>query len=421
MTNSPAAGFAMSQFNSRFYSLALGTILGILSLQPAQAQTFTVLHHFTGGADGGNPWAGLTMDRAGNLYGTASSGGTHLSGTVFKLTRSRTGWTFNPLYSFAGGSNDGSSPIARILFAPSGSPYGTTAGGGPIGFGTVYNLRPPARTCGRVLCPWNESVVHGFAPADGFYPTGDLLFDQSGNIFGTAMDGPNGGECGGNGCGVVFKLAQSQGNWIYNIVYQFRPAPDANVPQGGLLSDSSGNFYGTTCDGGTQNRGTVFRMTPSGSEQILYNFQAQSDGYCPATGLIFDSAGNLYGTASNGGAHDGGTAFELMPSNGGWNFVLLYSFGFHALASALTMDAPGNLYGTTFGAGAFGNGAVFKLTPSQGGWVYTSLHDFTNGDDGGFPISTVVFDANGHLYGTAAQGADQECFFGCGVVWEITL
>ena len=394
--------------------------LAAITTEAAQAQTFTVLHQFTGGPDGGNPWAGLTIDRAGNLYGTASMGGTYQFGTAFKLTHTGTGWTFNPLYSFKGGSNDGGSPIARILFSPSGSLYGTTVGGGPIGFGTVYEVRPPARTCGRVLCPWNETVIHGFHQADGFYPTGDLLFDQAGNIYGTAMDGPIGGQCGGNGCGVVFKLTQSQGNWIYNIVYQFNPAPDANVPQGGLIADSSGNFYGTTCDGGTHNKGTVFSVTPLGSEQILYNFQAQSDGFCPASGLIFDSAGNLYGTASNGGAQNGGTAFELVHPGGGWNFVLLYSFGFHALASTLTMDAAGNLYGTTSGAGAFGDGAIFKLSPSQGGWVYTSLHDFTNGADGSVPISNVIFDANGNLYGTAAQGAEQNCFFGCGVVWEIT-
>ncbi len=109
-----------------------------------------------------------------------------------------------------------------------------------------------------------------------------------------------------------------------------------------------------------------------------------------------------------------------MSSNGSWNFVLLHSFGFHALPSGLTRDSAGNLYGATYAAGAFGYGAIFKLTPSQGGWVYTSLHDFTNGADGANPVSGVILDGNGNIYGTASQGAQQACFYGCGTVWEIT-
>ena len=169
MTNRFQLFTSVLRSSLRATAVALVVVLALtpFAAQSVYAQTFTVLHSFTGGSDGGNSWAGLTIDRAGNLYGTASSGGTHQGGTVFKLTRAGTGWTFNPLYSFAGGSNDGLGPIARVLFSPNGSLYGTTAGGGPIGFGTVYNMRPPARTCERVLCPWSESVVHGFAPADG--------------------------------------------------------------------------------------------------------------------------------------------------------------------------------------------------------------------------------------------------------------
>ena len=410
-------------YRARTSVLSTLCLWAIVLSPAANAQTFSVLHSFTGGTDGANPWAGLTMDRAGNLYGAAMSGGTNQLGTVFKLSHSEAGWTFNPLYSFAGSPDDGNSPVTSPVFGPNGTLYGVTSGGGPIGFGTAYNVTPPARICSRVLCPWNETVIHEFPDpmgVDGFYPTGSPLFDQTGEIYGTTMDGPHGGTCGGNGCGVAYKLTQSQGTWTENIVYTFNPAPDSNLPQGGLIFGSSGNLYGTACEGGTHNYGTVFQMTTSGVESILYNFQNESDGQCPAAALIFDTTGNLYSTASNGGASNGGTAFELMSSNGNWDFVLLYSFGFHALPSALTMDSAGNLYGTTYAAGAFGYGAVFKLTHSQSGWTYTSLHDFTNGADGANPVSGVIFDANGNLYGTASQGAQQICFLGCGVVWEIT-
>ncbi len=284
----------------------------IVLFSAAHAQTFSVLHSFTGGADGGNPWAGLTLDRAGNLYGTAMGGGTHQLGNVFKLSHSQAGWTFNPLYSFAGSPDDGNSPIASMVFGPNGTLYGVTSGGGPIGFGTAFNVTPPARICSRVLCPWDETVIHEFPDpmgVDGFFPTGSPLFDQAGDIYGTTMDGPHGDTCGGNGCGVVYKLTQSQGSWTESIVYNFNPAPDSNLPQGGLIFDSSGDLYGTACAGGTHNDGTVFKMTTSGVENILYNFQNQSDGQCPDSPLIFDPAGNLYSTASNGGANNGGTAF----------------------------------------------------------------------------------------------------------------
>jgi len=412
----------LGSFKTLAFATALFCVLTIVATQSAEGQTFTVLHSFNGGDDGGHPLSGLTMDRAGNFYGTASDGGAHQSGTVFKLTHSGAGWTLNPLYSFAGGNNDGIGPAARVVFGPNGSLYGTTAGGGPFGYGTIFNLRPPAKACGKVLCTWTETVLHTFPDpvgSDGFFPTGDLIFDQTGSIYGTAQFGPGNG-CYGNGCGMVYKMTSSGGGWSESVVYRFGEAPDANIPEGGLILDQSGDFYGTACFGGSHNHGAVFQMTASGTEHVIYSFQAQSDGKCPAAGLIFNPAGNLYSTASDGGVNSGGTAFELMPSNGGWKFVLLYSFDFHALPSTLARDNTGNLYGTTYTAGAFGYGAVFELTPSHGGWEYTSLHDFTNGSDGANPAAGVALDANGNVYGTASQGAAQGCILGCGVVWEVT-
>jgi len=138
-------------------------------------------------------------------------------------------------------------------------------------------------------------------------------------------------------------------------------------------------------------------------------------------GLIFDQAGNLYGSASSGGSGNGGTVFELMPSNGNWNFNLLYSLSGsggsrNGPLRSLTMDAAGNLYGTTYSDGAYGAGSVFKLKPSNGAWTYTDLYDFTGGDDGANPYGGVTLDANGNLYGTTAFGGASDA----GVVWEIT-
>jgi hypothetical protein len=178
------------------------TLLGALMFgaQVAQAQTFTVLHNFTGGLDGSSPYAGLSMDGGGNLYGTTSAGGTGY-GAVFELSRKGSGWVFHPLYSFAGGT-DGEGPVARVIMGPNGTLYGTTyAGGVPgcsggYGCGTVFNLRPSPIVCRAVLCSWVETVLYSFnGDSDGANPLlGDIVFDQSGNLYGTTENG------GGVGC-----------------------------------------------------------------------------------------------------------------------------------------------------------------------------------------------------------------------------
>ena len=178
-----------------FFLLVL--LLVLLTPQPAQAQTFKVIYNFTGGQDGGAPGAGLTMDRAGNLYGTATGGGSSGNGTVFKLSHKGSGkgsgWVLAPLYSFQGG-NDGATPIARVIFGPDGSLYGTTTYGGIQGCrfgydtcGTVFKLQPPPVACKTALCPWTETVLYRFTGgSDGGHPqNGDLLFDQSGTLYGT--------------------------------------------------------------------------------------------------------------------------------------------------------------------------------------------------------------------------------------------
>jgi uncharacterized repeat protein (TIGR03803 family) len=211
-----------------------------------------------------------------------------------------------------------------------------------------------------------------------------------------------------------------------NTLYSFSGSPsDGSAPENGLIFDDAGNLYSTTLEGGINDLGTVFQLTPSGSgwaENILYKFQCGNDGLYSWAGLIFDPSGNLYGAASEVCGGGGGTVFELTPSGGSWTYSLVYSFTRDANCTpgggpegTLVMDGAGNLYGTTVCGGANDLGTVFKLTPSGGSWTYTSLHDFTGGSDGRNPYCKVVFDTSGNLYGTASGGGSQNA----GVVWEI--
>ena len=412
-------------------ALAIATVfaLTVALTQSAQTQTFTVLHNFTGGGDGEWPYAGLTIDQAGNLYGTTTGAGT--GGNAFKLSKKGSGWILNLLHTFSGGS-DGGYPAARVIFGPDGSLYGTTEEGGEGGCefcGTVFSLKPPATACKTALCPWTQTVLYTFTGgSDGSGPGGgDLIFDQAGNLYGTTQAGGYlGGVCSANGgCGVVFELTPSNGGWTESVVYTFTGGSDGANPYAGVIFDKAGNLYGTSFLGGNPGCfyggcGAVFQLTPSGSGwavNVLYSFQGGSDGGEPIGGLIFDGSGNLYGTTTLGGSDSGGTIFELTPSGGGWTFDVLYNFtGYYGSWGSLVMDAAGNLYGTAVGGGAYGTGSIFKLTRSGGSWSYTSLHDFYSPTDGGSPFCNVVFDANGNLYGTTPwQGPG-----GQGTAWEIT-
>ncbi len=409
----------------------------ILSV-PAAAQTFTVLHSFMG-SDGGTPNAGLTMDRAGNLYGTTMVGGNYNPscfantgcGTVFKLSHSGTGWVLSELYRF-NGTSDGATPMARVVLGPDGALYGTTYYLGPNGDGTVFKLQPPATFCHSISCPWTQTTLIGLAQSTGDAPLGDLTFDAAGNIYGTTALGGIFRNCEGSGCGVVYKLSRSGGSWTEDILYNFTDGADGGMPASGVIFDQAGNLYGTTMTEIFQGHmaGVVFELSPSSgswTEKTLYHFTGGDDGSRPNTPLIRDAAGNLYGTTEYAGSGRGGTAFELSPAGNNWNFTLLQSFsGLAGSEGALIQDAAGNLYGTTNVDGLYGYGSVFKLTPSNGGYVYTSLHDFTAGSDGAYPYSNLVMDSQGNLYGTASSGGlSGHCwnYLGyptCGVVFEIT-
>jgi uncharacterized repeat protein (TIGR03803 family) len=228
---------------------------------------------------------------------------------------------------------------------------------------------------------------------------------------------------GHGGAGAVYELSPSGLGWTETVLHGFG-LPDGITPYAGLIFDNAGNLYGTTQRGGDYGMGTVYELTRPGAgwiETILHSFTG-SDGDGVYAGLIFDPSGNLYGAASTGGADGGGTVFELTPLNGSWSISRLYAFSTgqaNSPAGSLVLDATGNLYGTGSMGGAYGYGAVFKLTPSNGSWTYTSLHDFTGGGDGAYPYSSLLLDAKGNLYGTTTYGGLAQGFAGYGVVFEI--
>ena len=402
--------------------LALAVVLALT--ESADAQTFKVLHSFTNGSDGAAPIAGVTIDSAGNLYGTTSAGGRRGFGNVYRLVHSGTNWVFSLLYTFAGlteRTTDGSTPYARVVIGPDGFLYGTTHSGGDgqgckalHGCGTVYVVKPKP---GDVFDPWEEAVLYMFGTDDGSNPDyGDLVFDHAGNLYGTTRNG------GAYLQGTVYELSPQGVSWTEKVLYSFAGLPDGSTPLSGPVFDQTGNLYGTTSAGGANGWGTAYQLKPSGSgwtESNLHSFQNGSDGSSPTTGVVFDRSGNLYG-ATAAGATGSGTVFELTQLSGGsWDLSTLYSFVGLALGGpfrSVAMDNAGNLYGTTSGNGAGQWGSVFKLTPSAGGWTYTSFHNFTGGSDGAYPFGQLAFDSAGNLYGTASAGGAS----GYGVVFEIT-
>jgi uncharacterized repeat protein (TIGR03803 family) len=257
-------------------------------------------------------------------------------------------------------------------------------------------------------------VIYSFTGgSDGSFPAyGDLIFDSAGNIYGTTAYG------GATGNGVVFKLTRSNGEWTENVLWNFTGANDGASPYSGLIFDNAGNLHGTASEGGTNGYGVVYQLSPSGSgwtQRTLYSF-AGEDGGAPFGGLAVDAQGNFYGTT--GGFFGFGEAYELTLSDGSWAVSRRKTFSddYDGPFLTPTLDAQGNLYGTVEAGGQYMDGEVFKLTPSGSGWSYTDSYDF-NLDSGGVdPIGALNFDESGNLYGTTSFGGQN----GYGTVWEIT-
>jgi uncharacterized repeat protein (TIGR03803 family) len=343
----------------------------------AQAQTLTVLYSFKGGTDGYGPYAGLVRDPAGNLYGTTNSGGD---------------------LSCAEGT----------------------------GCGTIFRISPSGKKIAYSF--------QGSSAGDGSGPWGALIRDSQGNLYGTTNYGGKPRVCinGTSGCGTVFKV-DPKGK--VTILYSFTGGLDGGYPIGSLLRDASGNLYGTTEEGGPNNSacqygcGVVFKLDPAGNETVLHSFDNQ-DGALPFGGLVADSAGNLYGTTSQGGDlncfdfQGCGTVFKLNAT--GNNFKTLYTFigpltdGNYSFAGTLWLDSAGNLYGTTYYGGdsefcGGGCGSVFGISAAG----KESLVSF-GGPDGAGPIAGLISDGKGNFYGTTQLGGSvcDGVTVGCGTVFQ---
>jgi uncharacterized repeat protein (TIGR03803 family) len=269
---------------------------------------------------------------------------------------------------------------------------------------------------------------------DGHYPRASLIFDAAANIYGTTSYGGS-GSCGDNGvgCGAVFELTPKVGGgWTERVLYSFKNnGKDGNHPYAGLIFDAAGNLYGTTLDGGVYDYGTVFELTPqkagTWTEKVLHSFNNNyKDGVWPYGGLIFDAAGNLYGTTADGGGKGYGTVFELAPEAAGrWKEKILHNFSYngkdgYAPYASLIFDSVGNLYGTTLQGGTYGTGTVFELMPqavAAGRWREKILHNFNyNGKDGYYSNAGLILSAAGNLYGTTRLGGA----YNYGTVFELT-
>ena len=415
----------------------MALLVAVVCAPAAGAQTFNILHAFTGGADGAEP-EGLTLGADGRLYGAASAGGNdgisargycyQGCGTIYELSNARSGWHFAVLHRFTN-SPDGAYPRASMTFGPDGSLYGTTGGGGggtectggiSCG-GTIFELSSSSAACVGA-CRASETVLYRFTGGSAGYGPGfdaPIVFDRGGNIYGTTENGGYmEGECAGvYGCGVVFELMPKDSAWTENVLYSFGANAVGENPTAGVIFDPQGNLYGTTT------ASNVYQLVPSASGWT-YNIILETPDTITA-GVIRDQGGNLFGGSSNGGSSEGGTVFEISPQGSGWSNGAIYTFlntsadsYYPGPAPTLLMDRSGNLYGTTVSDGIYGFGSVFELSPSAevpGAYSYTDLHDFS-GPDGQNPVAPLVIDSNGNIFGTTEFGGPT----GWGIVFEIT-
>ena len=394
--------------------VALVFFTAVATFAPTAAAQESILFSFNG-TDGANPNAGLISDGKGNFYGTTVSGGVlGLYGTVFEISPASGGtWTFTELYAFGNVAGDGTQPLGGLVLDKAGNLYGTTTTGGASGNGTVYELS-------KGSSGWTEKILHSFGAApDGTDPRrGSLTFDAKGNLYGTTATGGahNVGTvfelspaAGGTWTEkVIYSFGASNA--------------DGTDPVSAVTFDAAGNMYGTTNAGGTFGYGIVWELIPgsggSWTEKILHTFDVNTvDGGNPYSGVVIDTQGNLYGTIYHGGGFGNGlglgAVYELSPAAGGnWSETILHSFtggltngdGDYPVGG-LTFDAAGNLYGTTSGGGVPAVGTVFALTRSASGWNEKVVYTFVNtASDGSAPYDAPIFDAAGNLYGTTSTG-----------------
>ena len=375
----------------------------VVTVPPSPTQTYRVIYNFTGGADGASPSATLAIDAAGNLYGTTAGGGPAGDGTVFKLTPRSSGWIFTRLFAFTGAN--GAAPDSPLLLTSDGI-VGTTQFGG-VGNGVLFGLSPGASVLPSVFSNWLENLLYSFTGGnDGANPGGSLVLDTAGNVYGSAAMG------GANHGGTLYEFT----NGGIQVLHAFHSSFDDGVGPLDVVNGSSG-LYGITGAGGAERLGTLY--TTAGGYQVLHSFMSIAPEGSP-TSLTVDPMGNLYGAASYSYIDClqtrvyGTSIYQLSPP--GWSPAIL----FHSentntpLTSWVSTDALGNVYGTTNSDGSQGLGAAFQLTCC---WNYTDLHDFAGSpNDGANPAASPVVDAQGNIYGTTQNGGA----YGYGVVWEIS-
>lgn len=362
-------------------SSAVAALLACLAVPMAFAQVGAtaaekVLYSFGNRPDAQFPLAALAVDREGNLYGTTSGGGEFGNGAIFQLTPTTSGWQETVLYSFAG-NQDGGAPLGGLILDPKGNLYGTASEGGDlscfvatIGCGVVFELSPNENGS------WKYRVLYSFVAGnnDGDLPTGKLVFGPDGNLYGATLHGG-----GPDDAGIVFQLKRTGAGWRESAIHIF--GVTGGAPLGDLVFDKAGNLYGTTEL--AQSLGSVFQLHPNGdgtwTETDLHIF-SNSEGINPASGLTIDASGNLYGTTTRGGG--------------------------------------------PFCFGQFGCGTVFEVSPDgHGSWTESTLYVFTGGSkDGQSPQGVLLLDPSGNLLGTTAEGGGTGCdfSFGCGTAFELT-
>jgi len=425
----------------RFPSATRPPLLLILILIFASAASAAwkekVLYSFQGIPDGSLPVGAVVFDKAGNLYGATTEGGSSSCrsvaqcGTVYQLARpAKQGdpWTETVLYVFKGNaSNDGATPAGGLVVVSGGNLYGTTAYGGTgncvllgskLGCGTVFEMSPPQQKGGA----WTEALLYSFPTSrQGYLPAGDLVFDGTGNLYGaTTFGGGKGTTCNSyyQYCGAVFELSPPKtkgGKWTEKVLHGFAGGTDGANPNGGLLLDGKGVIYGTTVWGGSTTCqgpgcGTAFELKPPAkiggawTEKILHRFTDGKDGAGPNGGLIFDAKRSLYGTGGGGG-NGFGVVFQLTEAkqSGRWIETVLYSFQGGAdgrgPSAPVTLDSSGNLYGTTNAEGTHFGGTFFRLGPPApaGGrkWTFAVFYSFAGPPDAEFPAARLIFDQAG--------------------------
>jgi uncharacterized repeat protein (TIGR03803 family) len=357
--------------------------MALLLAVGAKAQTFTTLYNFTGSSDGGYPFGGVVRDAAGNLYGTTYYAGSSYYGVVFKVVPSTQ--TETVLYSFTGGS-DGGYPYCSVILS-GGNLYGTTYYAGASGEGVVFEVP----TAGG-----SETVLHSFTGSpDGEYPFSGLVIGPKGTLYGATDDG------GSSGYGTVYQVA-ANGN--EKVLFSF-DYTDGGFPYQSFACDTGcDDLYGTTEEGGTYGYGTLFKYNrDKKTETVLHSFDySTTDGAYPYAGsLIRDAQGNLYGVAQEGGSNYYGVVYKISKTG---TETILYNFDYSNSGGypigSLAIDKKGNLYGATEDGGANGYGTIWKLTP---GGTFTVLHAFSY-SDGGYPYAGVMRTANGTLFGTTYLG-----------------